>query len=454
MASSSGPDNSPEPPAEGNPEPRGTWKRRWQQGLAFLPRLFQPWQSGLARFPGWFRIDDRQVAEILQEIRSRLPTTEAILVGKPQAGKSSVIRGLTGASADIIGQGFRPHTQHTQRYTYPTLELPLILFTDTVGLGESAATTEDIIQELLAEPIPSEAEVPKAAKILLLTVRITDFATAALAEVVRSLRQRHPEIPCLLVVTCLHDAYPAGVLDHPEYPPRYPDLERAFQALEQYFQGLYDRSVLIDFTLEADGYTPVFYGLEPLVEAITQLLPEAEANVLHQLLANAEAGNQVGALYREAGRRYILPFAVMAGTLAAVPLPLATMPILTTLQVTLVGLLGQLYGQTLTPSQAGGVVSAIAGGFVAQAIGRELVKFIPGLGSVIAASWAAAYTWSLGEAACVYFGDLMGGKQPNPERIRQVMADSLKTAQERFRSSLVSQQREEAPTAMDESQST
>ena len=109
------------------------------------------------------------------------------------------------------------------------------------------------------------------------------------------------------------------------------------------------------------------------------------------------------------------------------------MPVLTALQVSLVGLLGKLYGQTLSPSQAGGVVSAIAGGFVAQAIGRELVKFIPGFGSVIAASWAAAYTWALGEGACVYFGDLMGGKKPDPQRIQAVMQEAFKSAQERFK---------------------
>ncbi|ERT03507.1 hypothetical protein M595_6555, partial [Lyngbya aestuarii BL J] len=104
----------------------------------------------------------------------------------------------------------------------------------------------------------------------------------------------------------------------------------------------------------------------------------------------------------------------ITATVAAVPLPFATMPVLTTLQVSMVGLLGQLYGQTLNPSQAGGVVSAIAGGFLAQAGGRGVGKFIPGFGSGIAASWAAAYTWALGEGACVYFGDLMGGKKPDP----------------------------------------
>jgi uncharacterized protein (DUF697 family) len=104
----------------------------------------------------------------------------------------------------------------------------------------------------------------------------------------------------------------------------------------------------------------------------------------------------------------------------------------------MVTLLGRLYGQTLSPSQAGGVVSAIAGGFAAQVIGRELVKFIPGLGSVIAASWAGAYTWALGEGACVYFGDLMGGKIPDPQKIQQTMKDSFRQAQERFKNAAIS----------------
>jgi uncharacterized protein (DUF697 family) len=108
--------------------------------------------------------------------------------------------------------------------------------------------------------------------------------------------------------------------------------------------------------------------------------------------------------------------------------------VLIALQVSMVGLLGKLYGQTLTPSQAGGVVSAIAGGFFARTVARELVKFIPGFGSVIAASWSAAYTWALGEGACVYFGDLMGGKKPDPQKIQSVMQDAFEQAKARFRS--------------------
>ncbi|PIG91314.1 GTPase [Gloeocapsopsis sp. IPPAS B-1203] len=375
----------------------------------------------------WFSISDEQIAEILATVRAELPTTEALLIGKPQAGKSSIVRGLTGVSAEIIGQGFRPHTQHTERYAYPASDLPLLIFTDTVGLGDVNQNTQIIVEELIGLQQESNR-----ARVLILTVKINDFATDTLRQIATQLRQKYPAIPCLLAVTCLHEVYPPGIEDHPTYPPNYTDVNRAFAAMQETFSGLCDRSVMIDFTLEEDGYTPVFYGLEALRDTLADLLPEAEARAIHQLL-DQEVGEKIGNLYRDVGRRYILPFSIMAATLAAVPLPFATMPVLTALQVSMVGLLGKLYGQTLSRSQAGGVVSAIAGGFLAQAIGREIVKFIPGFGSAIAASWAAAYTWSLGEAACVYFGDLMGGKKPDPQKIQAVMQEAFQLAKARFK---------------------
>jgi uncharacterized protein (DUF697 family)/predicted GTPase len=376
----------------------------------------------------WFSVSDSQVAAILEKVRQELPTTEALLIGKPQTGKSSIIRGITGVSAEIVGQGFRPHTQNTQRYTYPAEDLPLLIFTDTVGLGDAYQHTETIIGELLADLAENKGK----AQVFIVTVKINDFATDSLREITKQLRQQYPKIPCLLAVTCLHELYPVNIEDHPVYPPDFEDINRAYQEIKETFKDLYDNSVLIDFTLEEDGYNPVFYGLETFRDSLADLLPKAEANTIHQLL-DRETSDKLGNLYRDVARRYMLAFAVIAATLAAIPLPLATMPVLTALQVSMVGVLGKLYGQVLTPSQAGGVVSAIAGGFLAQAIGRELVKFIPGFGSVIAASWAAAYTWALGEGACVYFGDLMGGKKPDPNKIQAVMKEAFSAAQERFK---------------------
>jgi uncharacterized protein (DUF697 family)/GTP-binding protein EngB required for normal cell division len=399
------------------------WNNKTSEISQFLPvdKLAQ-------RVVNWFSVSDAQVTEILEKVRSELPTTEALLIGKPQTGKSSIVRGLTGVSAEIVGQGFRPHTQNTERYFYPSQELPLLIFTDTVGLGDINQDTQEILKELIGDL----QQQTRGARVLVLTVKINDFATDTLRQIAEGLRKKYPDIPCLLAITCLHETYPNGVENHPVYPPDYQETNRAIAALLQDFKGLYDKSVLLDFTLEEDGYNPVFYGLEALRDNLANLLPEAEARAIYQLL-DKETGDKIGNLYRDVGRRYMLSFAIMAATLAAVPLPLATMPVLTALQVSMVGILGKVYGRNLTPSQAGGIVSTIAGGFLAQAIGRELIKFIPGLGSVIAASWAAAYTWSLGETACVYFGDLMGGKKPDPEKIKLVMEESFKEAMERFK---------------------
>jgi len=408
-----------------------SWTNRisgvWNSATTSLMKLL-PIEQVAQTAVGWFSVNEAQVAEILETVRAQLPTTEALLIGKPQAGKSSLVRGLTGVSAEIIGKGFRPHTQHTQRYAYPSNDLPLLIFTDTVGLGDVNQDTQEIIQELVGDLQKSSG----CARVLILTVKINDFAIDTLRQIAQQLRQQYPDIPCLLSVTCLHEVYPANTADHPTYPPNYEEVNRAFEAIKQAFAQLCDRTVLIDFTLEEDEYTPVFYGLEALRDNLAELLPEAEARAIYQLL-DEDASQRLGNLYRDVGRRYMLAFSIMAATLAAVPLPFATMPVLTTLQVSMVGLLGQLYGQILTPSQAGGVVSAIAGGFLAQAVGRELIKFLPVFGSVIAASWAAAYTWALGEGACVYFGDLMGGKKPDPEKIQFVMKEAFKVAQERFK---------------------
>lgn len=398
--------------------------RSWLERVANRVRKVLPVKPNPSQ---WFSINEAQVAEILERVRSELPTTEAVLIGKPQSGKSSIVRGLTGVSAEIIGQGFRPHTQHTQRYAYPSDDLPLIIFTDTVGLGDISQDTETIAQELLGDL----QQKSRGARVLIITVKINDFATDTLKQIAQQIRQQYPDIPCLLAITCLHEVYPPNT-NHPSYPPDSKEIDRIFSALKTTFTGCYDAAVLIDFTLEEDGYDPVFYGLEAFRDALAELLPEAESEAIYQLLDEG-ASHKIGTLYRDMAHRYMTAFTIMAATLAAVPLPFATMPVLTALQVSMVGLLGKLYGQTLSPSQAGGVVSAIAGGFLAQAVGRELIKFIPGFGSVIAASWAAAYTWSLGEGACLYFGDLMGGKKPDPQQIQAVMKEAFQSAQERFR---------------------
>jgi predicted GTPase len=145
----------------------GAWQGAWQ-GLTAKVLEVLPIDRAAQTAMSWFSVDEAQVAEILSAVRSQLPTTEVLLLGKPQAGKSSIVRGLTGVAPDIIGQGFRPHTQHTERYAYPSADLPLLIFTDTVGFGDSAVNPELTLQELLTD-LQQDTQ---GARILILVVKV------------------------------------------------------------------------------------------------------------------------------------------------------------------------------------------------------------------------------------------------------------------------------------------
>ena len=140
--------------------------RIWNKAKVSLREVL-PVKKATKKARQWFKVSDAQVAEILAKIRAELPTTEVLLIGKPQAGKSSIVRGLTGVSPEIIGQGFRPHTQHTERYAYPSTDLPLLIFTDTVGLGDVKQNTQTIIEELAGDLQQSS----RKARVLILTER-------------------------------------------------------------------------------------------------------------------------------------------------------------------------------------------------------------------------------------------------------------------------------------------
>ncbi|MCF8008028.1 MAG: 50S ribosome-binding GTPase, partial [Methylovulum sp.] len=97
--------------------------RNWTwQGLG--DALFSPKANGL----------DSKISEVQQ----RLPPPVFWLLGKTQAGKTSLIHALTGDDSAIIGNGFQACTQRSHFYDFPSVSHPILRFLDTRGLGESA----------------------------------------------------------------------------------------------------------------------------------------------------------------------------------------------------------------------------------------------------------------------------------------------------------------------------
>ena len=360
----------------------------------------------------------------LREARARQPLPVLWLAGKTQAGKTSIIRALTGSESAEIGNGFQSCTRTARFYDFPT-EAPVVRFLDTRGLGEVAYDPAEDIRYCEVQ-----------AHLVLGVMKVTDIRQDAVFEVLRAVRRRHPEWPVLIAQTGLHEAYPPGaghLLPYPydcePLPPQVPiDLARALAAQRKQLGQLPGtapvRWVPLDLTLPDDGFEPAHYGLEALWTAI-----EAISTLGLQAMLRGDTG--IRDVYERAAHPHIVGHALAAAGVGALPLvDLVGVP---AVQAKLLHSLATLYGQNWDRraiSEFLGLLGAGIGvGYVARTVGRELIKFIPWLGQTVGVVWGAttsgATTYALGKAAGYYFASRRQAGPMDAEVLRRVYAEAL-----------------------------
>jgi uncharacterized protein (DUF697 family) len=93
--------------------------------------------------------------------------------------------------------------------------------------------------------------------------------------------------------------------------------------------------------------------------------------------------------------------------IGAQPIPLADLPILTTLQLVMVSGIMHIAGRERSLRSATEFVTAlgvnVGAGMVLREGARAVLKFFPGWGNVVCGMVAGAGTYALGRAAIVYF---------------------------------------------------
>ena len=142
----------------------------------------------------------------LSGMRERTPAPTFWLFGKTQSGKTSVVRLLTRADDAEIGSGFRPCTQFSREYPFPTADAPVLVFLDTRGVDEPGY-----------DPAEDLKQFNDRANLVIVTSRLRDFAHGHLRDSLKTIRAADPQRPVILVLTCLHEAFPQQ--NHPQpYP--------------------------------------------------------------------------------------------------------------------------------------------------------------------------------------------------------------------------------------------
>lgn len=372
------------------------------------------------------KVSDSRLHEKLQQARRHLPVPVFWLLGKTQSGKSSVIQALTGSSRAEIGQGFRPCTRQSLVFDFPDPETAFVRFLDTRGLGEAGY-----------DPAEDMAWCQNQAHLLMVTVKAMDHELDGVLSALRAVRHAHPDWPLLVVQTCLHEGYPHKTTDH-ILPYAYageqfagncpPDLVRSLNIQRQHFEDLNARFVAVDLTQPEDGYAPADYGLDALWSEIESALP---TGLRQMLLQNRVQADQLNDVYAQHAYPHVVAYAISCGLLAMTPVPAASVPLVIAAQGKLFHSIASIYGLALTRRSVYEVASAVGVGGLSFGIGvRELAKFVPGWGSLIAGLSTAAVTYALGMTLCYYYVQTRQGHAFSPEMLKAVYDEQLQQGRE------------------------
>lgn len=352
--------------------------------------------------------DTPATEEVAKAIEAAIPIVW--LLGKTGAGKSSLIRRLTGSTITEVGNGFAPCTRTSQRYDHPQ-DAPLLRFLDTRGLGEAGY---DPAEDLAACEGHSHA--------VLVLARLDDPVQGEVAEALAAVLHRRPEVEVLLVHT-------AGDLI-PDDTAR----ARARAANAALFGKATGRTLpQVEVALApaeaADAHDDApDEGLEALIDHLSRMLPAAAL-----LLASAEADTAEQCAFA-AVRTRVLTYATAAGASDVLPVVgLASVP---ASQFAMLRDLALHYDAPWTRDTIGAFLGALGVGFAARfgaGFGaRQLAKLVPVYGQTIGAAAAGtisfATTYALGRAAAMYLHQQATGTPASPEDLQKVYRDALRMA--------------------------
>jgi uncharacterized protein (DUF697 family) len=369
---------------------------------------------------------EEQLRLHLENLRERLPVPVFWMLGKTQSGKTSIIRFLTGADDAAIGQGFKPCTRFSRRYPFPTEQAPLVTFLDTRGLEEPGY-----------DPGEDLAAFDQEAHVVVVTVKAMDHAQEALVNALRVIRAARRDRSVVLVLTCLHEAYPQQ--QHPSpYPYQgietAPDaipegLRRSLEEQRRRFDKLVDVVIPVDLTPADEGFQEPEYGGPQLRQALLDQLPAAYRQSLLTLDAST---SELQDFHEKMALPHIIGYSALAASAGAIPIPWVDLLILPGIQAKMMQQLAQIYGQDLNAARFMELAGSLGMGLMMRQAAREVTKLIPFVGSVASGALAGASTFALGKAFCFYYSSVHKGHVPQTEDIRRYYHEQMTLAQSRW----------------------
>ena len=335
---------------------------------------------------------DLNFADIFNGKWKETGNINVLVAGRSGVGKGTLINAIFGQRLTEVGQG-RPVTKTTKEITREGI--PLTLF-DTRGLEmEDFESTLDSLKELIHER-KSDQDPNRHLHVAWVCIhedgrRVEDAETKLVNMIAGE------DVPVIVVITKARqdNGFKNEVI---KLIPNARNVVRV-RAIQDTFD---------------EGFTLPKMGLDTLVEATSEVIPEGKRN--------AFASAQIASLeYKKLQSRVAV---AVAGTAAAgaafTPIPFSDAAILAPIQIGMIAKISIVFGIDLTGNSLKMIVtsalSVVGASFLGRAIVANVIKFLPGVGSLMGgalnAATALAVTNILGE---VYIRVMAELYQEDPE---------------------------------------
>ena len=341
------------------------------------------------------------------------------IVGRRGAGKSSLINALFGELRAEVGD-YKSQTGTGQWYLFEN-DLGGIDILDTRGLGESDRPEEDIAADTPLEEV-KKAVAHKCPDVIMFLCKGKEVGSRIdedleqLLQLKNDIYELHQyDVPIVGIVTQVDELAPVSNSEPPyDHPKKVENINATVEMLENKLAETITKPVKvipISAYMEFEEGVMTYdrrWNIDVLLDYLITELPK-EAQVIIAKLS------KVKSVQKKLARNIAKSVIGITGLVGATPVPMADMPIITGLQISMIGTIAMISGQKLNRKTIIEFVGAmgvnIGVGIALREVSRQLVKIFPAAGSFISASIAGAGTFALSEAAIAYFIDNKSEKE-------------------------------------------
>lgn len=334
------------------------------------------------------------------------------IVGRRGAGKSSLVNAIFGNKVAEVGSVKSTTgigTWFDYRYENGTMSI-----LDTRGLGEGSTPDERNEEKSAKEEVMAaiEQHYPDALLFLCkakeIDARINEDIES-LYEIQTYIQNTYSyEPPIVAVITQVDELDPPDVVKPPyRNSIKQKNIKNVKKHLSKKFED-FDNMIKIIPTsayLRFENGEIVYdrrWNIDELIEYLIKHLPNSAQLEMARI-------TRVKSVQKKIARMLTGSSAVLAGGIGSQPIPMADLPIITGIQVSMIIGIGYISGQEMNSQTAKEFMASmglnVGSAFAFREIGRALVKLLPIAGNVVSGAVASAVTWGIGEASIAYFID-------------------------------------------------